>query len=362
VLPSRAVVGAIVGKDLRLFVRDRFYLLVTVMGLVFYVAVFWVLPAAADDTYEIGVHLPGGVGLLGALPADDQEGLRVVPYGSSAALAAAVQAGDEIIAGLDFPPGYPEGTTASDPATVRVLLAAGAPEELRPALVAGVREIAHAIAGDELPVTLPAQEDVILGVDRAGQQLSLREQMRPLLVFLVLIVEMFALASLVASEIAQRTITALLTTPARTSDVLLAKALLGTLLAFSQALVLALATGTLARAPVLLTVTLLLGALLVTGFGLLAGATGKDFVTIVFWSVLLVVPLAIPAFAVLFPGAAAWWVRLLPTYSLVETVVGAASYGEGWAEAAPRLLALSAWCVVVLAAGTVVLGRRVRRA
>jgi ABC-2 type transport system permease protein len=350
------LVAAIVGKDLRLFARDRFYVVITVVGLVFYVGVFWLLPATVDETYTLGVHLEGGAELLAQ--ATGEEGLDLVPFASSAALEAAVEQ-EEVLGGLDFPDGFLPAAATGQPTTVRVLLGGQAPEELRPALVAGVREIAFAVAGDDLPVTLPTAEEIVLGPDRGP--LPLREQLRPLLVFLVLLVEMFALASLVAAEIAQRTVSAVLVTPARVADLLAAKGLLGTALAFGQAVLLALATGTLLRAPLLLGVALLLGAVLVTGFGLLAGSTGRDFVGIIFWSMLFMIPMAVPAFAVLFPGEPAAWIRALPTAGLVDVIVGAAAHGEGWAEGAGQLATLAAWCVAVFAAGVVVLGHRVAR-
>ena len=62
-----------------------------------------------------------------------------------------------------------------------------------------------------------------------------------MLAFFVLMVEAFALASLIAGEVQAKTVTALLVTPARTGDVLAAKTILGTLLAFIQAALLLLA-------------------------------------------------------------------------------------------------------------------------
>jgi ABC-2 type transport system permease protein len=264
------------------------------------------------------------------------------------------------VAGVDFPPGFLRDVAAGDRVTVRVLLPGDAPEELRPALTGLVREAAYAVAGESPPVTPPDLQDVVVGTDRAGAQVPMRERVRPLFVFLVLLVEMFALASLVASEIHQRTITAILVTPARVSDVLAAKATLGTLLAFGQAMLLLLATGS-AGGLGLLTVALLLGAILVTGMALIAGSTGRDFVGIVFWSVLFMVPLAIPAFSALFPGSAAPWVQALPTHGLVQVLLGVTAYGEGWADALPDLAALAAWCAVVFGAGVVILARRVAR-
>jgi ABC-2 type transport system permease protein len=356
----RGIVAAIVAKDLRAFARDRFYVSVSILGLVVYVALFWLLPATVQETVPLGVRLEGADLVLAGL-AGATDGLDVVAFDDAAALRAAVEAGDEVVAGLDFPPDFLAATAAGEPTTVRVLLPADAPEELRPALTALVRELAFAVAGDPPPVTAPTVDEAIVGVDRTGAQVSLREQLRPLLVFLILLVEMFALASLIAAEIHQRTITAILVTPARPSDVLAAKSVLGTGLAFAQALLLLLATGTFVRGWPILVVALLLGSVLVTGAAMIAGSLGRDFIGIVFWSALFMIPLTVPAFSVLFPGTAATWVQALPTYSLVEVLVGVTAYGDGWGAVGIDLVVLAGWCVTLFAVGVVVLRHRVVR-
>lgn len=353
------IVAAILAKDLRAFARDRFYVFVSILGLVFYVAIFWVLPGSVDETVSLGLHLDEGPAALAEV-AGGSAGLEVERFDDEGELADAVEAGT-VAAGLAFPDGFVAAVAAGEDVTVRVLLTGDAPEELRPALSGMVRELAFAVAGEQLPVRAPELDEIVLGVDRTGEQLSLRDQMRPLFVFFVLMVEMFALASLVAAEIHGKTITSILVTPARVGDVLAAKVVLGTLLAFSQAALLVAALGALGSSPALLLVTLLLGAVLVTGLGLVAGSTGADFIGIVFWSIALMLPLMVPALSSLFPGAPALWIRALPSYGLVQVIIGTSSYGEGWREAAPHLLTLLAWCAAVFVAGVGLLHRRVTR-
>lgn len=355
--PRLNIAAAIIAKDLRTYARDPFYVVITVLGLAAYIGVFWALPATAGDPVVLGARLPGGQAMLEQRSGEQGAGFVIVAFDSSAGLRDAVADGT-VAGGLDFPQTFLFDARAGFPTSVRVLLGADAPDELRPLLRSGVTEIVAAIGGLQPPVTLPELQDVVLGPDRAGQQLSLRERLRPLLLFLVLMIEMIALASLVASEIAQRTVTAVLVTPARVADVLIAKSVLGTLLAFSQVLLLALATQTLGASPVLLLVALLLGAVLVTGFGLIAGSSGKDFIGIVFWSMLFLIPLTIPALAMLFPGTAAGWVQGLPSYGLVQVIVGATAFGEGWRQAWPHLIGLSVWCAVAFAVGLTALSRR----
>ena len=352
-------VRAFVAKDLRIHARDRFYVVVTVVGLVFFVGVFWLLPAEVDETLRLGVHVEGADPLTALI--GDEEGLEVVHFDTSAALEEAVRQGDTLLAGLDLPADLPGVLADGGQPRVRVLLAAEAPEELRPALLAMVRELSFALAGVPPPVTPPAEEEVVLGVDRAGAQLSLRDQFRPMFVFIALFVEMFALASLVASEIHLRTITAVLATPVRIGDVLLSKTVVGTILAFTQAFVLLVATGVGSSRIGLLSVTLLLGAVLVTGIGLIAGSSGRDFVEVVFFSFLIGLPALIPAIGALFPGSAPTWVQVLPSYGLVQILIGTVAFGDGWAESLPHLASLLLWCGVLFTVGVVLLRRRVAR-
>jgi ABC-2 type transport system permease protein len=99
---------------------------------------------------------------------------------------------------------------------------------------------------------------------------------------------------------------------------------------------------------------------LVTGIGLLAGASGRDFIGVMFLSLSLMIPLLIPAFGALFPGTAANWVKALPSFGLAEAIVGVTARGESWGDLGPALLGLAAWCAVLLAVGTTVLRRRVQ--
>lgn len=352
-------IGAIVRKDLVEFGRDRFWAFMTVLGLVFYAAVFWLLPTSVDETVTVGVHGRGLGPVAGFVGGGAVQGFDLVPFASVDALRRAVAGeGDRDVAiGLDLPQGLAATGTSGDPATATVYLRADVPPELRTGVEGVLDEVAFALAGEQPPVRLDPTP-VVVGTDRAGDQVSLREKIRPLIVFFGLMIEALALAALVAGEIQQRTVVAVLATPTRVPDFLAAKAVVGTLLAFGEALILLAVTASTERPDILLP-TVLLGALLVTGFGLLAGSAGRDFLSIVFLSMLLLVPLAIPAVAVLFPGGAAAWVRVLPSYGLVEALVGVTAYGQGWAEVSGDLLGLTAWVVVAFTLGVLVLRRKV---
>lgn len=224
-----------------------------------------------------------------------------------------------------------------------------------------VRELAYAVAGSQLPVDTPSPDAIytVLGEDRAGNQVTPRESFRPLLVFLVLLMEMFGMSSLIAREVQTRTVTALLVTPATTGDILAAKGVSGAVMGLGQAVILLAAINVLGNEPLLVITLMLLGAVMVSGAAMIAGSLGRDFLTNLFFGFAFMIPLMIPAFTVLFPGTPSGWIRALPSYPLVQGLVKVATYGDGWAEALPDVGALFAWCVVLFSIGWMVLKRKV---
>ncbi len=361
-----AIIAAIVRKDIREYTRDRFFTIMTVVGIIAYVALFWLLPAGVNETLTIGIHQTGLDAAFDQMVEGEGAGLAVKKYPSSQALkrGLGLKSGEgtgdaEIDIGLDFPPDFLVSMRTGVPTTVKVYVDGGVPPEIRQAMSSMVKEMAFAVAGSDLPVTPLAEDVTILGEDRAGNQVTLRERMRPLYAFLILIMETMALGTLVAGELNSRTVTAVMVTPARISDFLAAKVIVGTLLAFTEAALLMLLIGSYGHAPLITLTALLLGAVLVTGIGLIAGSSGKDFMGMIFYSMLFIVPLMIPAFAVLFPGTASAWVRALPSYGLVSTIVEVNSYGAGWSDVLPDLASLMAWCAAVFVVGWFTLKRKV---
>jgi ABC-2 type transport system permease protein len=367
-----AIVRAIVAKDLREFSRDRLWMVLTPLMLVFYVGILWLLPNTVEESIDVGVYAPGLSGSFAeafdsdAVSADT--GLRVVPFEDPAALEEAVTEGTEVELdgrkysvdiGMAFPDGLVESLAAGEPATVTIYVDAAVPAEVQTAMSAFVREATYAMAGVDLPVTQPEQELVVVGEDRAGTQITPQDRMTPLMAVMVLLVESMALAGLVAVEIQTRTARAVVTSPASVADLLTAKGLTGTVLAFGQAGLVLLLVGAFAHEPLLLLLALLIGSVMTAGFGMLAGSAGRDFMTTIFISMVFIIPMAVPAISALFPGAASVWVQVLPTYGFIETIVGVTAYGETWADVTGYLLMSVAWCVVIFAAGWFILRRRV---
>lgn len=387
--PSRArIVATIIAKDLRASARDRLFVFLTFLALFFYVLIFWLIPATVNESVTLGI-VEGDLGpTLERAGEQQDEALRLVRFDSREELEGVIS-GDlkawtmpdgelvvrarksdedkpeggerlKLAVGLAFPADFVARTSTGQRSEVTLLADVQAPPELETAMKSFVRELAYALSGHDMPVTLPEEQSIVLGEDRAGRQVPFRDRMRPMLALFMLMVEGMALASLIASEISSRTVTAILSTPARASDLLLAKTILGTLLAAGQALVVLAAVGafTASNWHVLL-VAVLIGGFLFSGCAMLAGSAGKDFMGTLFLSMAFILPMAIPSFAVLFPGQAGPLVQALPSYGFIQVLLGVTAYAEPWSEQLVPLLGSLAWGVVIVGIGMLVLRRKV---
>lgn len=361
---SAQIIGAIIAKDVRLFSRNRFVVLITLLVLVVWGIIYQFLPKTVDETFPIAVSIEDSA-ILAALPEDltavgGGQGVSVQLFPDLTSVTAAVEDGSEVTAGLVIPDGFTAALASGGTPEIIVVVPADLPPQYEELLQAAAAELGYGLLGQPPPVDLATQTEIV-GTDRVGNQISLAEQMRPLFLVMILMVEVFALATLVAGEVQERTAVAVLATPASAAQFLTAKGVFGTVLAFSEVVVLGLLIGAFATgAPMILT-ALLLGAVLVTGVGLLVGGFGRDFVDTLVLGMVVMIPMLVPAMAALFPGAPPTWVTFMPTYGLVETVLGASAPGYTWADAAGALAVTAAWGIGLLVLGAAVLNRRVAR-
>jgi len=381
-----AIILSIVAKDLREFSRDRLWMVMTPLTMLIVVAAVWLLPDTVDETITVGVYPPelavlleqvvdsaATSGAMSGATSGAMSGLEVITFTGKYALAAAVTGEDraadspDIQLGIALPDDFAAAVLTGAPTTVSIYTGDGVPEGMTNALSGAIREAAYALQAlaigkrplDALPVTAPDLQTVVLGEDRAGNQVPLRDQMRPMLAIMILLVEALALAGLVAVEIERRTVTAVLVTPARTNDLLAAKGITGAILALSQVLFFLLVTGSFAGNWPLVATLMLLAAVMMTAVGLIAGSAGRDFMGTLFFGMAFIIPLWIPAIAVLFPGSTALWVKLLPSYGVIAAMTGVFGYGHGWGEVAPYIGAVLLWDAALLGTALVVLRRKV---
>ncbi|MFU8794918.1 MAG: ABC transporter permease [Dethiobacteria bacterium] len=407
-ISNSEILLAILKKDARVYSRNLIYLFLTILGLAVFVTIFWLVPDEVEEeiTFAVSPSLStliseGREELLAiGFPAEAleqldelettfaEEGLMLVELEDEELLKQVISGEIEIYKtdqsrllfydpegdqkkpanssrvnlqiGIAFPAAFLSEAVRGEIPKVIVYADAAVPEELRGAMEGFIRELTFQLAGSELPVELPEEDTIILGVDRMGAQISMQTRMRPLIAFFMLMMETFALASLISNEVLQRTVTALLVTPMRVGHFLMAKTIFGTVLALGQALiVLALVRAFTADNWSLLLITIILGALLFTAVAMLVGAAGKDFIGQLMFSMLFLVPLMIPSFAVLFPGSVAAWVKVLPSYPIVRLLYDVTVHNALWSDSVDSLIYALLWVVVIYGAGLFVLRRKV---
>jgi len=389
-VPSRlALIMAILTKDALQYGRNAIYLVMSLAGLAMFTAVYWLMPAEVEEELAVGLSAGGASLVAGALSDASREGLRLVEFPDEDSLRRVMAKNDEAwlapggtlvtlpagrrgerpkggtrlrpAIGLAFPGDFLSPGLESRP-SVRLLTNKDTPRELEAVLGALVSELAHALRGQALPVTFPEERDIVLGTDRTGALVPLRDRMRPLLTFFVLMIESFALSSLVALEVSRRTIVAIGATPARLSDVVAAKAIFGASLAFGQAALVLALTGGLASggaAPAL--AAALSGAFMFSGLALLVGALGRDFMGNLIGTMLCVLPLAVPAVAAMLPGSTPVWVRLIPSWGVIKALDLATNQGAAWSELWRPLGASLLWVAPLLGLGLATLSRKAAR-
>jgi len=344
-------INALLKKDFALFRGNRFYFFITVLGLVFYIAIYMILPAKVDEKFSLAMHapvLPPAFEMLAA------EGAEVAFFDTDEALRQAVLDGDYQVA-VSLPANIMDTWAAGGKPDITIYYASTAPPEIAEAIATLIKERSYIQTGQALQFDTTEE---ILGPDLMGAQIALRDRMRPMLAILILLTEIMTLASLIAVEIEQGTARALLVTPMRTSDLFAAKGVLGIGLALGQAVFFMALVGGFGNQPLLILTTLVIASFFVVGAGFLLASLARDTNAVTGWGMMVLILLAVPGFGAVVPGLLADWARVIPSYYLIDTVNRVANYGASFGDVAGNLAIMTAITAVLLGGGLLALRRR----
>lgn len=351
------IIRALVAKDLSLFFRNRFFGIVTILGLVFYLLFYFLMPNTVDETLHVGLYAPSlPPAFQEVFQSGMQEGMELTVADTEDELKDGVIQGDFVV-GIALPADLAEEFAAGRKPVITIYSGPDVPPEMTDILELAVKELAYRQVGEPLPVEISEQ---VLGPDMLGMQVPPRDRMRPMLAVFLIIFETMGLANLISEEVERRTIHALLVTPVRVRDVFFAKGIVGIILAFGQAVFFLAIVGGLSQEPVLILVTLLLGALMATAVAFLVASLGKDFMSVLAWGMAIFVVLAVPGFSVMFPGAITGWIKAVPSYYLVDTVHRVSNFGAGWMDMSGNLLILTGIDIGLVLVGIAALRRKTR--
>jgi ABC-2 type transport system permease protein len=346
------VIKALLKKDIALFMSNRFYMLITIVGLVFYVGIYFILPAQMDEKLTMAMYAPVVPPAFSQLT--EHEGVDIKYFTDEESLTQSVLKGDYQVA-IALPPDIMETWAKGGKPQITVYYSSTAPSEINAAIVALVKELSYAQTGQALNFETTEE---ILGPDMLGSQIALRDRMRPLLAIFILLVEILTLASLIAVEIEQGTARAIMVTPLRTSELFMAKGLLGVGLAFGQSILFMALVGGFSHQPLIILITLIIGSIMVVGIGFLLASLTRDVTAVTGWGMLILIILAVPGIGTVIPGLLSDWARVIPSYYLTDTVSRVANYGADWGDVGVNMAVMAGFTALVIWAGMLTLRRR----
>jgi ABC-2 type transport system permease protein len=348
------VIVALVRKDITLYFRNRFFAFITVIGLAAYIGIFFLMPSDVDESLTMGYSGPS---LPPEMVADITDGGVIFnTYSDETSLRAAVEGGDEPV-GIVLPPDFFHNLLLGERTQASVYFHATLPDEFREAYSLFLSELSFMLAGKPLNIE---SEEIILGPDMAGEQISPRMRMLPMLAVIILMMETFGLASLIAAEVETGALRALLATPLSVAGLFLSKGTTGVLLAFTQVAILMAVVGGFQNQPLLIAFTLLLGSILITGLSLMIASVSRDMTSVMGWGMLALILLAIPSFNLLLPGLTTDWIRVIPSHYLVDTIYRVINFDASWSQVRTNLVVLLAFSIGFFGLGMVVLGRKLQ--
>jgi ABC-2 type transport system permease protein len=181
------------------------------------------------------------------------------------------------------------------------------------------------------------------------QSLPIATRLLPLIVLLVLFIAgLFVPAFGLVEEREKKTLNAVLVTPVKLAEILVAKAALGFIMAVLTAYVTLAFNGALGSQPAALLIALLVAALMIVEFGLIYGTVAKDVKTLFTFIKTLNVFLIAPVVFYIFPDWPQWIAKLFPTYWVLDPIFEIATKNASLAAVGFDLVIALAICVLLV--------------
>lgn len=347
---SLRLVGRILKKDLSLGPRSTVFLWALVLPL----AITLVLQVAFGSLFQpkprLGVVDDGASQIVRDLQAT--EGIRLRIFDSADALRAAVAAND-VDAGIVLPRGFDRAVKAGERPRITFWISGESYAANRIVLAVTTVDLLRALEGKQPPVEVRVQS-----IGEAGLPMSVR--LVPVIVFYALVMAgLFVPGSSLVEEKEQGTLKALLVTPARTADVLVAKWLLGIVLASVMSVVTLLLNRALgSNWPEVLAVVAV-AAMLASALGIVVGAFAPDSQTMFGIVKGAGIVLFAPVAFYVFPDWPQWIAKLFPMYWVIDPIWRVAVLGGHLSEVVVEL-AVALGVTVALGALAWSLGKRMQ--
>lgn len=255
---SWRTIKTLIAKDFKLFFRNKFFGVMTVFGIILYLVFYFIMPNTVDEKIEIGLYAPQAFSMFYE---NIEEGLIIRNMKTEDELKQAVT-DKELHIGISFPEDIQKSLMFGKKPQIFVYYSSDLSDEIKEMYTILISEMINQMSGFEIDID---EIEIVLGPDMGGKQIPYRDRMLPLFAVMLLITETLGLANLIASELENGTVQALLTTPMKVTDLFVGKGVTGVFLAFSPAVLLMTITGSLSQNVSLVITSLLLGSIMVTG-------------------------------------------------------------------------------------------------
>ena len=352
------MIGTLVVKDMKLFFRNRFFSIVTALGLVLYLLIYFLIPSQVDESLGLAFFIENQEAspLYQAL-ADELDAAAL--FDSEAEMLTALEETNDFLVGLSIPSESAAAIARGEEVALNAYYAPGVPAEAKQIF----HDVLVVLANATNPETLANftrfnETEVVLGNDMSGAPLSMRDRFIPLLLMAIILMEVFGVATLLTRDVENGTARALITGPLRLHQFFIAKALMGMILAFGQLLLMVIIVGRIGTSPLLLLTTLLLGSFLMVGSAFFIAAISKDNMSVLAWGALSLMLFIIPGISVMLPGLSTGWMEIVPSFYFVDSLHRILNFGAGWADVSRNLALLLIVGAGTMAIGTAVLRRR----
>jgi len=270
------------------------------------------------------------------------EGVDVVLVSDVATLKRDVEAHD-LDAGLVLPTGFDDSIAAGGHPDLAFYVSGESIASNRIILAVTTIELVRGVAGESPPV------DVVVTSVGDENYVPIGDRLLPTMVYYaVIIAALFIPAAVLVDEREKRTLDAVLVTPTKMSEVLAGEGMFATLLAVVMGLATLALNDAFAGQPVLMTLILFIGAVMMTLVGLMLGLWAKDINTMYTAVKAGGIFVFLPAIFVLFPGLPQWIPKLVPTYYFLQPIYDIAIFGHTFGDVWPELLIAVVICIALV--------------
>ncbi|MGC9088862.1 MAG: ABC transporter permease [Caldisericia bacterium] len=332
-------------KDLSLFFKNRFFSIITILGLVVYIIIFFAMPRIQEDKIKIGIYsdvpLTKIYYFLESHDAEVYKGVSIEDLREKVS--------KKLISfGIYFP------SDVKEKKALKLIINIETEDEMKEAYEYIAKELYHTEFGFDLNIE---SESEIIGVDLAGKQIPVRKRLIPVLAFFLIITETLGLSNLISEELENKTIYALLSTPVNIQDIFFSKGITGLITTLIPSILFIIITTQFKNFFSIL-LLLFLGSLFAISVGFLIGSIAKDMMSIIGYGFVIFILILTPSFNVLAPGTLSSWVKIIPAYFLVDGLNKIINFNTSFLNLLPNILILIITSGILLFFGAFILRRR----